>query len=334
MFVVTTNLSAGNKRPPPWTGRRSLSVARLGRHHCAGIRGKCRLLRAKMAEENKSPDTDVLTEEEKLALAAIKEKFGGRWKEIRSENVDGFFSEMGVNFFLRKLISMARPEMELVVEESSIKISIKLPGKTDISILKLNKETENTNQQGKFKTIASYENDNLVSKATPCPGTSGKPVKVTREINPEGELQTTFQVNDVPLVKKSFPPLSPPPRRCESQILPELFRVDNSCSHWSRNPSRPSPHPLDAVSLRYSLNCSGWTIPVATGQEILPAPLPTPSTLVDNSCSHWSRNPSRPSPHPLDAVSLRYSLNCSGWTIPVATGQEILPAPLPTPSTL
>ena len=57
--------------------------------------GKCRLLRAKMAEENKSPDTDVLTEEEKLALAAIKEKFGGRWKEIRSENVDGFFSEMG-----------------------------------------------------------------------------------------------------------------------------------------------------------------------------------------------------------------------------------------------
>ncbi|KAK3710516.1 hypothetical protein RRG08_021330 [Elysia crispata] len=123
--------------------------------------------------------------------------------------------------------------------------------------------------------------------------------------------------------------LSPPPRRCESQILPTLFRVDNSCSQWSRNPSCPSPHPLDAVSLRYSLNCTGWTIPVASGQEILPAPLPTPSTLVDNSCSQWSRNPSCPSPHPLDAVSLRYSLNCTGWAIfPEVTGQGIL-LPLP-----
>ncbi|RUS76388.1 hypothetical protein EGW08_015868 [Elysia chlorotica] len=122
-----------------------------------------------MTEENKSADTeDVLTEEEKEALAAIKEKFGGKWKEVRNENVDGFFTEMGVNFFLRKLVSLAKPEME---------------------------------------TVASYENDKLVSKATPCPGTTGKPAVVTREISPEGELITTFEVNQV-VCKRFFTKLS------------------------------------------------------------------------------------------------------------------------------
>ena len=49
-----------------------------------------------MAEENKPVDTEqALTEEEKLALAAIKERFSGKWKETHNENVDAFFTEMG-----------------------------------------------------------------------------------------------------------------------------------------------------------------------------------------------------------------------------------------------
>ncbi|GFS17624.1 hypothetical protein ElyMa_004986800 [Elysia marginata] len=116
-----------------------------------------------MAEESKSPDTeDVLTEEEKLALTAIKEKFGGKWKESRHENVDAFYSEMGINFFLRKLVSM---------------------------------------------TTACYENDQFISRATPCPGTPGKPLVVRREITTEGELLTTFEVSEV-VCKRYFTKLN------------------------------------------------------------------------------------------------------------------------------
>ena len=41
-----------------------------------------------------------------------------------------------------------------------------------------------------MQTTASYENDKLISNATPAPGTTGKHTVVTREITAEGELIT------------------------------------------------------------------------------------------------------------------------------------------------
>ncbi|GFO41190.1 fatty acid binding protein [Plakobranchus ocellatus] len=147
-----------------------------------------------------------MTEEQQSAMKEIKEKFVGNWKEYRHENVDEFFKEMGVNFFLRKLVGMSKPEMEIQVGDVDIKISVKLPGKTDVSNLQLGKEIENTNQQGLFLVTASYDDGKLVTNAKPSPNSkdpNGKSVEVTREINEEGDLIQTFNVNGV-LCKRYF----------------------------------------------------------------------------------------------------------------------------------
>lgn len=142
----------------------------------------------------------------------LKDKFTGKWKMDRSENFEDFMSAMGLNFFIRKMASFARPENEIQVEDDG-KIIIRTNStfmKNEQSF-KLNEEFEEINQfaKKKFKNMPTFENGKL--RITPTPA---EPVDVTypeyaeREITPDGEMLLSIKVKDV-VCKRWFKRVEP-----------------------------------------------------------------------------------------------------------------------------
>ncbi|XP_012943884.1 fatty acid-binding protein, adipocyte [Aplysia californica] len=127
-------------------------------------------------------------------ITGITEKFAGKWKEVRSENLEAFFVEMGVNFLIRKMALQAKPEAEIIVNGTDISIGFKTTFKSDSFMYKLDEEVEITNDKGKFLCTLTYTDGKLVTKAAPSPGNNSKPMETVREINSDGEMETTFTV--------------------------------------------------------------------------------------------------------------------------------------------
>uniref|UniRef100_A0A0B6ZK26 Uncharacterized protein n=1 Tax=Arion vulgaris TaxID=1028688 RepID=A0A0B6ZK26_9EUPU len=129
------------------------------------------------------------------------EKFAGTWKQIRCDNIDAFFKEMGLNYLLRKIASQANPEVEILINGVDIQISFKTPFRAECMKYKLNEEVEIETQKGKFKATTTYESGKLISKQVPIQGNDAKPMVSEREINVAGELVTTIYVGDVVCVR-------------------------------------------------------------------------------------------------------------------------------------
>ncbi|CAG5114987.1 unnamed protein product [Candidula unifasciata] len=60
------------------------------------------------------------TADEDVRVQEIASKFAGKWKQVRGENIDDFFKEMGLNFLLRKLASQANPEATTTYENGKL----------------------------------------------------------------------------------------------------------------------------------------------------------------------------------------------------------------------
>ncbi|BFZ18213.1 hypothetical protein BsWGS_21252 [Bradybaena similaris] len=138
----------------------------------------------------------MATTDVEAVVKEITEKFAGKWKQTKAENIDDFFKEMGLNFILRKLAMQASPEVEITVNGTDITISFSTPFKSECMKYKLNETVEVENQKGKFMATTSYDGK-LTSKQVPVEGNDCKPMDTVREINEAGELITTIYVGAV-----------------------------------------------------------------------------------------------------------------------------------------
>ncbi|XP_076465005.1 fatty acid-binding protein homolog 1-like [Babylonia areolata] len=131
----------------------------------------------------------------------IKQKFSGKWKSYKTENFEEFLIAMGLNFLIRKMASLAKPENEILVQDDG-KITIRNNSTfmAHEQSFKINEEFEDVNQFAKkrFKNMPTYENGKI--RVTPTPA---EPVDVPypdyaeREITENGEMLVTIKVKDV-----------------------------------------------------------------------------------------------------------------------------------------
>jgi len=127
-------------------------------------------------------------------IKEITDKFGGKWTQVRGENLEAFYAEMGVNFLLRKLAVKAKPDLDIIVNDTEITIGFKTSFRSQSFVYKLNSEVEVTNEKGKFIAKLTYSDGQLVIMQTPATGNKeGLPVETVRHINDEGEMVTTFK---------------------------------------------------------------------------------------------------------------------------------------------
>ncbi|KAL8586595.1 hypothetical protein ACOMHN_053948 [Nucella lapillus] len=131
----------------------------------------------------------------------IRDKFAGKWKMDRSENFEDFLAAMGLNFFIRKMASLARPENEITVkEDGTITIGTNSTFMKNSQSFKMNEEFEEINNfaKKKFKNMPTYENGKMHVTPTPAePVDVPFPDYAEREITPEGEMILSIRVKDV-----------------------------------------------------------------------------------------------------------------------------------------
>lgn len=118
-----------------------------------------------------------------MALEEIKEKFVGVWKLDRSENFQEFLQEVGVGLPLRKMASLAKPEMTISIEnDNKIKIVMKTGFFTQEDCFYLNEEFLKEMQGTLMKAIASYEDGMIKMTNTPVdPNSKVKQQVIHRE---------------------------------------------------------------------------------------------------------------------------------------------------------
>ncbi|XP_045172505.2 fatty acid-binding protein, adipocyte-like [Mercenaria mercenaria] len=116
-------------------------------------------------------------------LQEIKDKFEGEWKIDRSECFEDFLREVGVNFFIRKMASMAKPvsTVKVDIEEEKIAVAMNAGFMVKADTYKLGEEFKSEHPDKKSKAVVIYEDGKLVQNNTP-EDTNIKPTKATREI--------------------------------------------------------------------------------------------------------------------------------------------------------
>ncbi|KAL4224441.1 Fatty acid-binding protein [Mactra antiquata] len=128
-------------------------------------------------------------------LAEIQEKFVGSWKVDRSECFEDFLREVGANFVVRKMASLAKPSSEIKVDGEQITISLNAGFMVKQDIFKLGEEIPTEFMGSKSKTTFTFEDGKIVSNAVPLDDKI-KHTRATREIIGE-EMLLTMYIGDV-----------------------------------------------------------------------------------------------------------------------------------------
>jgi len=150
-------------------------------------------------------DKETEEEEEKTEtpldprLEEIKEKFGGKWKMVRSDPYGDYLKSLGVGFFGRWFAGRAAHEMEFLIEkENKIVIVMRSFFHSQHYTFKLDEETENLVEKFKHGVVCSYEDGKLVQNMTPLDiGSMAKQNQhVERHINENGEQEVVFTAGE------------------------------------------------------------------------------------------------------------------------------------------
>ncbi|XP_062579714.1 myelin P2 protein-like [Saccostrea cucullata] len=133
-----------------------------------------------------------------MALDEIKEKFVGVWKLDRSENFQEFLNEMGVGLPLRKMASLAKPEMTISIESNNkIKIVMKTGFFTQEDCFNLNEEFLKEMQKTVMKATATYEDGVLKMINTPVDPKSKIKEQIVHRERVGDEIVLTMYVGNV-----------------------------------------------------------------------------------------------------------------------------------------
>lgn len=103
-----------------------------------------------------------------MSVDDLKEKFEGTWKLYKNENIDAFFSDVGVNFLVRKMIGAASPTKTITVTDDSVQIDVDAGFRRRSEVVKLNVEEDKVTENGEpGKLLATYEDGKLTFRQTP-----------------------------------------------------------------------------------------------------------------------------------------------------------------------
>ncbi|XP_078000686.1 fatty acid-binding protein homolog 6-like [Glandiceps talaboti] len=127
-------------------------------------------------------------------------QLAGKWKHVKSENLDDFLKAMNVGLVKRKMATSTSPSLEISIgEDGTWTITLNIGITSKKSTFKIGESFEDTGPAGNTaKVVASLEDDKLIMK--PIEGENG-PV-VVREIVGE-ELVMTLTKGDV-IAKRFF----------------------------------------------------------------------------------------------------------------------------------
>ncbi|XP_071180915.1 fatty acid-binding protein, adipocyte-like [Mytilus edulis] len=103
-----------------------------------------------------------------MATDEMKSKFEGKWKLYKNDNIDAFFSDVGVNFLVRKMIAAGSPTQTITINDDSVKIDVDAGFRKREDVVKLNVEEDKTTENGEpGKMMATYEDGKIKFVQTP-----------------------------------------------------------------------------------------------------------------------------------------------------------------------
>ncbi|XP_053106734.1 fatty acid-binding protein 5 [Hemicordylus capensis] len=108
------------------------------------------------------------------------EDFLARWRLISSEGFDEYMKELGVNMAMRKMGSMAKPDIIISKEGDTIKVKTESTFKTHEFSFKLGEKfEENTIDGRKTQTLITLDDDNTLTQHQEW---DGKETTITRKL--------------------------------------------------------------------------------------------------------------------------------------------------------
>ncbi|XP_033748126.1 fatty acid-binding protein, adipocyte-like [Pecten maximus] len=144
----------------------------------------------------RADDTSVTMADSEAALEEVVNTIGGVWVLDKNENLDDYLKEIGVNFMLRKLATVASSTMTITREGNEIRIVTKGPKDTDVKF-ELGKEVVSHDpNDNELKAIVTWSGGKLTTDSTPTDGSKAKATLVERWIE-DDQLIMSVKVNDV-----------------------------------------------------------------------------------------------------------------------------------------
>lgn len=128
-------------------------------------------------------------------LHEIMEKFGGRWKMVRSDPYDEYLKSLGVGFFNRKLAGRAFHDMDVTVKGDTILVAMRSLFHNQHYRFKLDEEVENLVEKVKQGVVCTFEDGKLIQQMTPLDSGS-KMQQVERSINEDDEHVVIFTAGE------------------------------------------------------------------------------------------------------------------------------------------
>jgi len=148
-------------------------------------------------QEDKQEEEKKKVEPQDPRLKEVEEKFGGKWKMVRSDPYDEYLKSLGVGFFSRKIAGRAYHEMELTIQDdNTIAVAMRSLLHSQNYVWKLDEEVENVVEKSRQGVVCTYENGKLVQQMTPLDPGSNKMQQVERAINDLGEHEVIFTAGE------------------------------------------------------------------------------------------------------------------------------------------
>ncbi|XP_077208156.1 fatty acid-binding protein 5-like [Paroedura picta] len=125
---------------------------------------------------------------------ANPEVFLGKWCLVSSEGFDDYMKELGVNLAMRKMGSMAKPDVTISKEGDTFTVKTESTFKTSEFSFKLNEKfTEETIDGRKTETLITLGDDNVLTQVQKW---DGKETTIKRKVV-DGQLIVDCVMNDV-----------------------------------------------------------------------------------------------------------------------------------------
>ncbi|XP_060099568.1 fatty acid-binding protein 5-like isoform X2 [Heteronotia binoei] len=126
------------------------------------------------------------------------EVFLGKWSLESSEGFDDYMKELGVNLAMRKMGSMAKPDVIISKDGDTLRVKTESTFKTSEFCFKLNEKfNEETIDGRKTETIITLGDDNVLTQVQKW---DGKETTITRKVV-DGKLVVECVMNNVKCIR-------------------------------------------------------------------------------------------------------------------------------------
>jgi len=165
-------------------------------------------------------------------LKEIENRFGGRWRMVRSDPYDEYLKTLGVGFFSRKFAGRAYHDLDVTVTNDAIIVDMRSFFHSQHYTFKLDEEVENLVEKSKHGVVCTYEGGKLIQQMTPLDPACNKTQQVERNITELGEHEVIFTAGEA-VCKRYYARL--PEAGCKEASKPDSSKAKTSKSEEPNN---------------------------------------------------------------------------------------------------